>query len=905
LKSVEEMKIPVATYRVQLNKDFKLTDLESIIDYLYTLGVDTIYASPVTTAVAGSNHGYDVVDPHRLNPEIGTLDDWERVIRKMQEKNMKWIQDIVPNHMAFDVTNSRLMDVLERGPASEFYHYFDIDWNHPDPLLKGKVMVPVVDGDPEKAIEDKKIKLVWDNDRGLVVECNGAHYPLSVSAYDYLGKNTAFSFLQLPERLESGGISFPEWKAWKSSERERLVEFEKELNAAVVIINNDISRLSALLHQQYYVFCNYRDADRKINYRRFFTINSLICLSMEREEVFSEYHSFIYELYRKGWIQGLRIDHIDGLNDPGAYVGRLRNLFGDDCYIVAEKILGNNETMPAHWPLQGTSGYEFLSYINQVMVNRSGAARLFSYYPALINSRKSYNDIVFESKKLILLNSMHGELDNLVRMILDNDLVSVGTNPVYLKTALVLVLVSFPVYRVYPESFPLDKQSMQEIEKCFNKAYAIARKTRTFNVVREANGSGGEEDDLENAILSHLDLLRSLFMEPGNKQHLLFLKRFMQFTGPLAAKGVEDTTFYVYNPLISLNEVGDSPSTAGMLVNDFHIKMRARLRQTPLSINATSTHDTKRGEDARIRITLLTECTDEWMQLVEQFNELYKNYASNTNLSHPPAINDAYFLLQSLIGSFMPDAGYASPFRERLHDFIQKALRESKQNTSHASPAEEYEKTFHDFADHIFSEQNNFLQNLNGFIKKISAAGNSYSLSQVIIKSTAPGIPDFFQGSECGDFSFVDPDNRRAVDYEQRKDLLKKAMNASYADIGQESFSLQKIYHIHKVLSCRSQNADLFLHGDYVPLHSNSGLLLAYARALQGKWIVVIVPLAGGSLTNKGNQWIKDTHLALPGNAPGKWRNVFDDREINNESRGIPLRGLLHFTAPVLLESMD
>jgi (1->4)-alpha-D-glucan 1-alpha-D-glucosylmutase len=841
---------PSATYRLQFHEGFTFKQLEEILGYLQALGISTVYASPVFKASPGSQHGYDVTDPHQINPEIGTIEQLRSIHQQLEEKQMTWLQDIVPNHMAFHTTNTRLYDVLERGPLSPYYEYFDIDWQHPD--FPGMVIAPFLGKTLEECVNDGEIKLqVTAN--GFTINYFENVYPLSISAYDVLlttvTSTDALPINQLITSLYQQatiGSSAEEWTRKKQALLAPLQE-NAMLSGIISRVNNNKPFLLQLVKQQYYLLSKWSVADQQINYRRFFTVNELITLKMESPQVFDEYHTFLHSLYRENLVQGLRIDHIDGLREPAAYVDHLRRVFGSGCYIIAEKILESHESLPADWSLQGTSGYEFLSYTNHVLSNDKGAEELRKFYDQLVPGVEAYEDTVFAKKKLILERYMGGEHTNLVRYCYALKLADARINQEKLKEALGLFMICLPVYRLYPSGRVLDEISQETIKETFERARARNRSVET-----------------------EMALLESLFEETPDKEkarnRTLFIQRLMQFTGPLTAKGVEDTTFYVYNPLLSFNEVGDSPGTTSFSVADFHKRMLTRQQHTPQSLNTTATHDTKRGEDARIRINMLTLVPEEWKTVIALWREMNQS---------PLAVNDEYFVYQSIIAGFPGEV--TDEYIERLQQYFLKAVRESKVNTSWSDPVKEYEDEGIDFIERIL-RNTDFITSVKAFLDKIAEPAMVFSLAQTLIKITAPGIPDVYQGCELWDLSYVDPDNRRPVDYGFRTKALAdiQSYQGDVLQYVQENRALgyQKLFVTWKALHCRKEYAELFVEGDYLPLQSNSEGVLAYARAYKQQWVVVIVPLPGG--------YNEDAAVLLPKGAPQEWKNVFTGETVGN-----------------------
>ncbi|SDG15825.1 malto-oligosyltrehalose synthase [Chitinophaga filiformis] len=853
---------PSATYRLQLHAGFTFEALKEILDYLHLLGISTVYASPIFTSTPGSMHGYDVTEPHQINPAIGTIGQLREIKKILQRRGMSWLQDIVPNHMAFHPSNTRLYDVMERGPLSPYSEYFDIDWQHPAPELSGKVMAPFLGKALETCIADDEIKLVL-TDKGYAISYFEQEYPLSASAYDVvqsaLMDSDTMPVNALLDALYQQAMSGAALNDWQHAKHQLYAKANRALLEGVAArVNDDRELLKTLMQQQYYHLCNWQEADKQINYRRFFTVNELITLRMESPAVFDEYHTFLHSLYREELIQGLRIDHIDGLRDPAAYIERLRMLFGSNCYIVAEKILEHEETLPSDWALQGTSGYEFLSITNHLLTNPSGEQQLQSFYHELLPDVAGYNDVVYEKKRLILERYMGGEWENLVRYCYTLKLADARTNREHLKEAIALFIACLPIYRLYPSQWPLDDYAQEIIRETFVKM-------RSVNRVAE----------------SEIALLESLWEDIHDadkaRNRLLFLQRLMQFTGPVTAKGVEDTTFYVYNALLSHNEVGDSPAIEGFSVNTFHQRLIARQQHTASSLNATSTHDTKRGEDGRIRLNMLSLMPDDWRIQVEQWRELNRPYVNT--LTHA----DEYFIYQSIIAGF-PANGIVTPeYIERLQQYFIKAVREAKVNTSWASPEETYENNGVSFIQQILTDEAGFVKKVRSLLDRVNQYAFISSLAQVLIKITAPGIPDIYQGCELWDYSYVDPDNRRPIDYTLRKQCLETIIAKEkapgffpyLAEHRQEG--LEKLFVTWKALNFRREHADLLLEADYIPLQCSSAKVAAYARVQKQQWVIVIIPLPG--------EPDMTASVLLPTGAPAAWRNIFTDEMLDSKGQ--------------------
>jgi (1->4)-alpha-D-glucan 1-alpha-D-glucosylmutase len=814
------MQPPSATYRVQLHAGFTFADLESILKYLHELGISTIYASPITKSVKGSMHGYDVTDPLTINPEIGKEEDLARLAGMLKERQMSWLQDIVPNHMAYTASNPWLLDVLKKGKDSEFHRFFDIDWNHPDPLLNGKLMAPFLGESAEACLQKGEIRLEFAD--------NGFNFRYSDSLY--------------PVSAESAATVVT-------------------AATAATLFNEQPQLLGDLLGMQHYVLTHSRLAATKIDYRRFFTVNSLICLRMEEENVFSTFHETILSWYKKGYIHGLRIDHIDGLADPSRYIRRLKKLFGEDCYIVAEKILQADESLPADWQLEGTTGYEFLFLVNQLMTEKEGGRKIVDFYKELVPATPSYEQIQFAKKYDFLKTQMNGELDNLVVSLKKTRVAgieSAGTEK--LKEALAILMASFPTYRVYPDAGLLPETSRQVVEI----AFARARK----------------KDASLQTVLNSLQEIVEGTAQQRTSEVLPFRIRLMQFTGPLAAKGIEDTAFYTYDPLLSHNEVGDTPAINGIGIEEFHQKMQQRQATLPLSLNATATHDTKRGEDSRIRLNLLSAFPEEWIAAVGRWRRINQSLIVQTDGQNAPTPNDEYFIYQSLLGGIPTNLFITDGFRERFCNYLIKALREAKTETNWEQPDERYEKSCLDFANALLMDHSAFLKDFLPFAARVIQQGSVYSLSQLLIKLTAPGIPDIYQGTELWDLSFVDPDNRRPVNYDHRKQLLRTLNSAAsrgipalmaFLEANKES-GVEKLFVIQKTLAYRRDHPLVFIKGDYLPIRTHPHWI-AYLRRHESDWLLVIVPLIRKEWDNVKSIGILT--LDLPPQAPTRWKNEF------------------------------
>lgn len=864
------MKIPSCTYRIQLNDHFNFHDLGAIIAYLHDLGISTIYASPITKAFKGSQHGYDVADPRVINPEIGDVETLQELARSLREKGMSWLQDIVPNHMVYDTSNPWLYDVLERGKASDYHTFFDITVRHAE-LIGDKIMAPFLGDTLTACIQKGELSLQF-SDRGFGIRYFDAIYPVAARLYPWIctvAEGCPPALMDAVMKLaDASDAATPVWIAakekWLAVVRadEMLSGFVKR---RVSFFNERMNLLENLLDGQHYVLTHATLAASHINYRRFFTINSLICLRMEEKEVFDAYHEQLHRWYTHGLIQGLRIDHIDGLASPKVYIDRLKRLFGEDCYMIAEKILSpRGETMPEDWRLEGMTGYEFLQLAGQVLTDADGSRQLLDFYSRCIVALPAYETLVYEKKYDYLRGYMGGELDNLMDRHDDDQL----------KEALATLMAGFPVYRVYPGESPLSGAQADFVRAGFDRAREI-------------------RPDL----LAELAFLRRRFDNDP-----VFRTRLMQFTGPLAAKGVEDTTFYVYNPYIAHNEVGDSPAVAGITVEEFHRQMKQRLATLPYSLNATSTHDTKRGEDSRIRLQLLSARPQEWISAVLDWRHVNSPLIMQVGGRPAPSPNDEYLIYQALLGGLPEDLIVTDKFRGRCSGYLTKALREAKTETNYDNPDEAYEQQCRTFTMAILEPDSAFMETFIPFAYMIIRDSLPYSLSLLLLKLTAPGIPDIYQGAELWETSFVDPDNRRPVDFGFRAGLLQQIKREeSQGPAAALEFVLAhrekgatKLFTTYRTLGYRNAHQAVFTMGEYTPV-TVAGAYLAFIRRYEQDWVLVIVPLI------RSDNAAASLSLRLPPEAPFSWTDIFTGASYECPGAVLQLKeGWNHFPVAML-----
>lgn len=845
---------PGSTYRLQFHKDFTFADLERIIPYLQQLGIQTIYASPIFQAVPGSMHGYDCIDPAKINPEIGTPEELRNCIHKLKNEGIGWIQDIVPNHMAFHPGNKWLMDVLEKGRTSAYAHFFDILWEQP--VFDGKLMVPFLGDTLETVIDKGELHISYENQQ-LYFCYFDSIFPLNFSSYKNVLHDITHEAPATKEQLAH----------WLADEK-NVAHIKQQVEK----INADKKAIQRIADQQYYALCNWRETDKQINYRRFFTVNGLICLRMEDKNVFDQYHRFIKELLDEGLFDGLRVDHVDGLYDPLQYLERLRTLAGPDKYIIVEKILAQGEHLPGSWPVQGNTGYDFLAWVNNLFTTPKAMSQLTTFYDKLVKQQKNVPELLREKKQHILFSHMAGELDNLYSALLKADHNFSQKDPVLIKKAIAALLVACPVYRYYGNHFPLSETEINAIDQLFETVKKENPELYTSLLAIQDTITGKTDTDADSGAVLH------------------FYKRCMQLTGPLMAKGMEDTLMYTYNRFIGHNEVGDTPASDGMKPEHFHNLMIERQDSAALSLNATATHDTKRGEDVRARLNVLTDLPKHWIKKIKEWRAVNKHTGKN----ELPDDNDAYFIYQSIVGSFPLGETNMEDYAKRLDAYMQKALREAKTNSDWAAPNEKYEQKVHNFISSLLDENNASYKSMQAFVGEISDAGIVQSLAQVLIKYTAPGVPDLYQGCELWDYSFVDPDNRRAVDYELRQewltDIIEQEPGAGFLSElwAQRTNGKIKLFLTHKLLALRKHYRQLFEKGNYIALETKGKYkehILAFARQEKDDWVIVVVPLHIASLaslqgTDVASVDWENTSVRLPVYAPQQWQSLCAKKEL-------------------------
>ena len=919
----------MATYRLQLNSKYRLADAAKIIPYLRKLGISHIYASPLLRARRDSTHCYDVVSHSEINPQIAVPEEFEDFVTLLHRNKMGLLLDIVPNHMAANVENSNWLDVLEYGLDSKYADFFDIDWES-DSGKKGRVVLPILQGSLETEIESGSLRLASAPSSGLPI-CLALYetmMPVSIRSYGFVLK-------RILERTKSPEISSrvshvlrdiclinSERTLANNSTGKDEERIKSDLISALTESNglrnslkkefqdiNDFVRRDCkwkefhdfLTSQNYELEC-WRKASAKLNYRRFFYINDLVALRTERDSVFRESHSLLTEWLKDGKIDALRVDHVDGLRDPMQYFERLRNLgtksenvqsgsqTNKNRYIVAEKILTPGEDLHHGWKISGTTGYDFLRLVNGVFVKTQNESDLVEAYERFVKSRKAFEQIAYESKLRILKAFMQSDVERLIQLALrckpKEDFRNVRKKE--LRTAIEQTAAHFPVYRTYWRS------QNRGLRKC-DREMILGALDKAMN-----RRSAVKSDSFK--------LLKSLLLHSDGQRNLLsqeFAYRFQQLTPTVVAKGMEDTAFYRFGPLASLNEVGCVPSEFGIELDEFHSANLKTQRLWPHALLTTSTHDTKRSEDARARINVLSELVEEWIDALREWSNINRGYKTLVRGKWAPNRNDEYLFYQSLI-SVLPETseGRIRPELEsRLQSFMLKAAKEQKLSTSWINPNTDYEEALKRFVCKVldFHSNKQFIEGVHQLLRKVAGFGRYNSLSQLLLKLTCPGVPDIYQGCEKWNFRLVDPDNRQPVDYEVQQNTLeelnRKIKLDSRSEIcrsllrGQKN-GMIKTFILKSVLNFRRSNQDLFNFGNYVPIKTNGMLsdnIIAFARRHAGREIIVVVPRFLSRVVDLeqypvGPVW-KNTWLELPTMNGRRYENLFTHEEVQTESK--------------------
>ncbi|GIK12442.1 MAG: malto-oligosyltrehalose synthase [Candidatus Brocadia sp. AMX2] len=956
-ETISDPRIPVSAYRLQFSRLFQFSDAKKIIPYLSDIGISDMYASPYFKAREGSLHGYDIVDHNTLNLEVGTEEEYHGMIQELWKYGMGQILDIVPNHMCItSKENAWWMDVLENGPGSLYADFFDIDWEPVKIELKNKVLIPVLGNQYGLVLERQELQLVFESG-DFFLYYHQYKFPIRPKTYrDILQHrihelknhlppedphlNELLSIITALNHLPSYTEKDPEKIAERYREKEiikkRLWNLYSENHGIKTFIDENVNIfngvtgkpesfnfLDNLLNQQIYRLSQWSVATEEINYRRFFDINDLAAIRMENPLVFRETHKLIFKLIREGMVTGLRVDHPDGLYNPSEYFQRLqkncflykrldrpgyvtdtsdreaeilrqynellsKNSQRKAFYIIGEKIFIKGEKMPEDWPVFGTTGYVFLNFLNGIFVETTNAKIFDDIYARFIRSKLNFQNIVYEKKKLIMELVMSSEVNTLGHYLNQLSEKNRHTRDFTLNSltnAIKEAIAFFPIYRTYIKPSEVTERDRRYIEIAVSKA---KRKTPAMNE--------SVFDFLKDVLLLKYP---ENFKDADQREWLDFVMKFQQVTGPVTAKGLEDTTFYIYNRLASLNEVGGSPERFGTPMETFHGQNIERSKFWPHTFIATSTHDTKRSEDVRARINVLSEIPDEWREHLTRWRRLNKKNVVIVEGQTVPDPNEEYLLYQTLIGAW-PVEPITGPeyemFKKRIEDYMVKALREAKVNTSWINPNANYENILMSFIEAILNttRRNKFLKDFQAFQKQISHYGIYNSLSQTLLKITSPGIPEFYQGTELWDFSLVDPDNRRPVDYSIRIKMLEELKRseqemllselAKELTINKDNGKI-KLYLIYKALNYRKANREIFERGDYSPLEAMGEKAMnvcSFVRQFGNSMALVVAPRFFTRLIQQperlpfGKEVWKDSVIIVPHEeTEKKYRNIF------------------------------
>ena len=917
---------PSGTYRLQFHAGFTFEDARRLVPYLNDLGVSHIYASPYLRARSGSMHGYDVADPSSLNPELGTQEDFDGMVAALQKFGMGQLVDVVPNHMGIgDPGNYRWLDVLENGPASTYARFFDINWRPSGSQAKDqlKIVVPTLGDQYGTVLENGELKVEYA-DGAFGIAYYEHKYPVAPDSYpllledvrdrleEELGRrhehvqelaSILTALRHLPPRRMLDAAAIEERNREKEIVKRRInalhagsAPFRTLLGDVLDEVNGrpgdpaTFDRLDALLDAQSYRLAFWRVASEEINYRRFFDITELAAVRMEEPSVFQETHRLLMRLIREGKIQGLRIDHPDGLKDPAAYFRHLQEsclaaLQAEDghFYVVVEKILEAGERLRSDWEVSGTTGYDFLNVVNGLFVARQNEQFLSTiYFRFLRQGAQRFHDLGNSTKKMVMLISLASEVNELgylLRDIASSDRRHRDFTLNSLTFVIREVIAALGIYRTYidPETGAASEDDKHAIEQAV--AEAKRRNPRTDPSIFDFVG-----DTL---------LLRDSSDTLHLADRLRFIARFQQTTGPVIAKGIEDTAFYQYNRLISLNEVGGDPDEFGRSLTAFHRHNAEMARAWPATQLTSSTHDTKRSEDVRARINVLSELPRDWRTALTRWTRLNGRKRVSVQGRVAPDRNDEYLLYQTLLGAW-PSAEIDDEFVRRITEFMLKALKEAKVHTSWITPNTEYEEAVLQFVRAILdpAESSAFLDDFVQLQQKVAFFGVFNSLSQTVLKLGSPGVADVYQGNELWDFSLVDPDNRRPVDYALRSEHLRwilertnEPLKLTRTLLDRRADGRIKLYIMQRMLCLRRERREMFVGGGYTPLRGNQHVA-AFARAAEGQTLVIAAPvqiatLTGGALVDPiGHEVWRDDSLRVPGEPGRIYTDLFTGRAL-------------------------
>jgi (1->4)-alpha-D-glucan 1-alpha-D-glucosylmutase len=955
--SAQSPNAPSSTYRLQLSNHLSFAAVGALVDYFHRLGIGALYFSPVARAVAGSTHGYDIIDHENFDPTLGTDDDFAALAAALKANDIGLVIDVVPNHMGIDDQHNRWWrDVLTHGQCSTYAKFFDIDWNPPKDAMRGKVLLAVLGNQFGQVLEEQQLTLKYADGEFLIgyyektfptdprtwssvlarvrAKLVADNLPILSAQFEALS-SLIDALLALPvssdyspENVEQRRRLAPSFKEALADLVEQSETVRSTLEQILVELNGtagdsrSFDALDEFLADQAYRLCYWRVATDEINYRRFFDVDTLAAIRVEELEVFDAVHAKILQAVAKGQVTGLRIDHADGLRDPYQYlttlsmaaqvpgathVGTLESFGPTAPYLIVEKILASDESLRDDWPVEGTTGYDLMNMLTRLLVDADGVKYLRGIYERFVGNSPLFTDILYDSQRTILATSLSSEIyvlsQQLSRIAEQNRWSRDFTRPA-LHRGLRELVACFPVYRTYVR--PDDTAIGDEDRLRINEAVRWAKRRNPA------------------MCSTFFDFIGSILLleeQPGisdenRLQRREFVLKFQQITGPVMAKGMEDTAFYRFYPLASLNEVGGSPVGAPLWVEQFHERMRERSEKWPQSMSATATHDTKRGEDVRARLDVLSEVAGEWESAIGRWREMNTSLRVEVEGGMAPDANEEYLIYQTLVGTW-PVLGQSAnwPGEEyvgRIVQYMHKALREAKVHTSWLSPQSAYEEGVKTFVERMLDPGNvAFLESMSAFVRSIADAGFVNSLAQLILKIGVPGLPDFYQGCEFWDFNLVDPDNRRPVDFARRKQLLSEIDFVAEAGVERVVHELLphwpderiKMFATVFALRFRREHPGLF-EGQYVPLTATgdrANHVCAFLRTDGTEQAIFVVPRfscqavrefppVSGELSEQTAwapaAWWKGVRLILPDGLAREWRNVFTGESLRSETDG-------------------
>ena len=910
---------PLATYRLQFNSNFRFRDAISILDYLRELGISHVYASPVLSSRSGSGHGYDVTDPTKIDLDQGGEEEFAALQAALEERGMGLVLDLVPNHMAASKENRWWMDVLEFGPDSPFASYFDIDWKPPSRTLENKLLLPFLGRPFGEVLNDGELHLDWQGGR-FVLQYGEQLFPIAPSSYAQIlnsAMNGKSGFLETdsPPAQEwrgvlsvaqliavgNGSLAVADRRAKFEGMCDRLYqlliassEVYAHIEKVLDVLNGkpgtpgSFNELEHILAGQHYRLAFWQTASDAINYRRFFSITDLVGVRVDDPAVFDATHEKAIRIGLSKSCGGFRIDHIDGLREPGRYLKRLRERLSsqrpehDDPYLVVEKILERDEWLPDDWPVDGTTGYDYLNFSNRLLVDERQAKKLEEIYSRWIGLTVEFENLLYDKKKLIMRTLLGVEMRALSRVLAElarDDRYARELHPAELAEALIEVTACLPVYRTYIQSIEVPEGA----RKVIGDSIELAR-TRRSTLAAE----------YFNFVSDVLLLAAAEHIRPEQREaRLAFVTRWQQFTGSIMAKGLEDTALYIYFPLASLNEVGGDPRVSTTDHPTFHQLIATRQKNWPDSMNATTTHDTKRSEDTRARIAVLSEIPDRWESALRCWSRTNDKFVHKADAAVVPDRNEEYLFYQTLVGVWPLHENESNTLVERVQDYIIKATREAKVHTRWTRPNEAHELALRDFVAGVLDRKSNaeFCSKFEQFQEFTALYGMMSGLSQTLLKTTCPGVPDCYQGSELWDLRLVDPDNRGTIDFEKRRELATILREAYESQNGQNIEHLLeswkdgtvKMHVLNRTLNTRKESPDLFLDGEYLPLEvqgQHKDRVVAFARKNGNDWLVSISVRCVASVQapvigpEKRRDFWNQTELILASGAPARWINT-------------------------------